>query len=276
MKKILKKCFLNSILIVIALCLCSCNVIGNNTDKVIKMEATVIEIEKYGHAVLNVTTAEFEAKGFELGDIVNVRLGSCNSNMPFFDGYYSNPGSLMLRGTTSEDYIAVCINYGDFSNVNNINVGDIAEITMVEKGGMRDIQELYALQYSKNRDDFADDASFANFRVVTVGRIGEGKLIRAASPINDENGRAYFANNLIKSAGVTTILNLADSTEDIEEFFNNNNVDTTYYRSLYETGYVLAIDLTGNFYSDDFASSLAAGLTFLAINEPPYCIHCTE
>jgi hypothetical protein len=175
-----------------------------------------------------------------------------------------------------EGYIAVCINYGDFSNVNNINVGDIAEITMVEKGGMRDIQELYALQYRKNRDDFADDASFANFRVVTVGRIGEGKLIRAASPINDENGRAYFANNLIKSAGVTTILNLSDSTEDIEEFFNNNNVDTTYYRSLYETGYVLAIDLTGNFYSDDFASSLVAGLTFLAINEPPYCIHCTE
>lgn len=276
MLKIIKRSFISIILIIIALYLNSCKGIENDSDKIIKMEATVIEIEKYGHAVLNVTTSDLEAKGFALGDIVNVHLGSCNANMPFFDGYYSNSGSLMLRGTTSKDYIAVCINYGNFSDVYNIKVGDIAEITMVEKEGMRDIQELYALQYSNNREDFIDDATFANFRAVTVGRIGEGKLFRSSSPINNEKGRAYFSNNLIKSAGVKTILNLADSIEDVEEYFKDNNVDTTYYRSLYEDGYVLAIDLTGNFYSDEFASSLVNGLTFLARNEAPYCIHCTE
>jgi protein tyrosine/serine phosphatase len=39
---------------------------------------------------------------------------------------------------------------------------------------------------------------------------------------------------------------------------------------------VIALDLTANFYSDDFASSIAEGLTFLAENDTPYCIHCTE
>ena len=49
-----------------------------------------------------------------------------------------------------------------------------------------------------------------------------------------------------------------------------------YYRNLYEMGNVIAVDLSGNFYSEEFAYSIAEGLTFLAKNEPPYCIHCTE
>lgn len=269
MKKIL------SIIIVCiaALLMSSCN---TTDDEPTIVQASVIEIEKYGHAVLNITTAELIDDGYEYGDIVCVRLGECEFNMPFFDGYYSNPGSLMLRGTTSDDYIAVCINYGDFSVVNDVEVGDIAEITMVEKAGMRDIQELYALQYSNNREDYNDDASFANFRAITVGRIGYGKLYRSASPINNKNGRADYADDFIESVGVVTVLNLADSTEDIEKYFEDNGSDSSYYRSLYKSESVMAIDLTGNFYSDEFESSLAEGLTFLARNETPYLIHCTE
>ena len=74
------------------------------------------------------------------------------------------------------------------------------------------------MQYSNNREDFSDDASFANFRAVTAGRIGYGKLYRTASPVNNENGRADYADALIESVGVATVLNLADSAEDIEEF----------------------------------------------------------
>ena len=38
----------------------------------------------------------------------------------------------------------------------------------------------------------------------------------------------------------------------------------------------MALDLTANFYSDEFARSVADGLNFLAHSEPPYCVHCTE
>ncbi|MBQ2255443.1 MAG: hypothetical protein II330_01140, partial [Clostridia bacterium] len=34
--------------------------------------ATVIEIEKFGHAVLDISTADLAALGYELGDIVSV------------------------------------------------------------------------------------------------------------------------------------------------------------------------------------------------------------
>ena len=147
---------------------------------------------------------------------------------------------------------------------------------VVEKAGMLTLQELYALQYSNNHENYSDDASFANFRSVTVGHIGNGKLYRTASPINNENGRADYADDLIESVGVTTILNLADSYEDIDRYLADSSCDSEYYRHLYEAGSVIAVDLTGNFYSDEFDSSVAKGLTFLARNETPYCIHCTE
>ena len=272
----IKKILLILIVGVMVLQLSSCNPIEQDPDQSMLVQATVIEIEKYGHAVLNVTTADFMAVGYELGDIVCVRFGTREYTMPLFDGYYSNPGGLLLRASDAEECIAVCINYGDFSDVNGISVGDTVEITMSEKASMLAIQEFYALQYSNKREDYSDDASFANFRAVTVGRIGYGKLYRTASPINNENGRADYADNLIESVGVTTVLNLADSDKDIEGYLADSECDSEYYRHLYETGSVIAIDLTGNFYSEEFASSVAKGLTFLARNEAPYCIHCTE
>ena len=276
MKKIIRSCIAIIIVCMIAMQLVSCKTNDGNDNKAEIVQANVIKIEKYGHAVLDITTADFIAAGYDLGDIVCVSFGTYEYTMPFYDGYYSNPKSLMLRGSTLEDYIAVCINYGDFSSEKNINIGDTARITMSEKAGMRDIQELYALQYSNDLNDYPNTATFTNFRAVTAGRIKEGKLYRTASPINNENGRANFANNFIESVGVATVLNLSDSYQDVEKYLANTNCNSEYYRNLYANGKVIAVDLTGNFYSDEFAYSVVEGLTFLVKNEPPYCIHCTE
>ena len=276
MKKIIRSCIAIIIVCMIAMQLVSCKTNDGNDNKAEIVQANVIKIEKYGHAVLDITTADFIAAGYDLGDVVCVSFGTYEYTMPFYDGYYSNPKSLMLRGSTLEDYIAVCINYGDFSSEKNINIGDTARITMSEKAGMRDIQELYALQYSNDLNDYPNTATFTNFRAVTAGRIKEGKLYRTASPINNENGRANFANNFIESVGVATVLNLSDSYQDVEKYLANTNCNSEYYRNLYANGKVIAVDLTGNFYSDEFAYSVVEGLNFLAKNEPPYCIHCTE
>ena len=247
-----------------------------NANKAKIVQASVVEIEKYGHAVLDITTADFIASGYNLGDVVCVSFGDHEYTMPFYDGYYANPKSLLLRGTSPDEYIAVCINYGDFSNEKNITVGDTATITMSEKAGMRDIQELFSLQYSNNPNDYADAETFTNFRAITIGNIKPGKLYRMASPINNKNGRAVFVSTILQSIGIKSVLNLADSKEDVEEFLANTDSYLEYYRNLYEKGNVIAVDLSGNFYSEEFERSIAEGLTFLAKNEPPYCIHCTE
>lgn len=276
MNKCIRKCIVILFLCITFLSLNACSLTEKHSDEAKSVHATVVEIEKYGHAVLDLTTADFFAAGYELGDIVCVHFDSYESNMPFFDGYYTNPGEIMLRGSTPEENIAVCINYGNFSKETGIALGESVEITMTEKAGMLPLQELCALQYSNNRSDYSDDVTFANFRTVTAGAIGDGKLYRSASPINNKHGRASYANDLIAAAGVSTILNLSDSTEDIVEYCAAEDFDSEYYRSLYENGNVIALDLTANFFSDNFATSLVNGLRFLAQNNPPYCVHCTE
>lgn len=246
------------------------------TDDAKTVRAAVIEIEKYGHAVLDITTADFVAKGYDLGDVVSVRFDSYKEDIPFYDGYYSNPDTAMLRGLNPESNIALCINYGDFCVKTGLEVGDTVEISLAEKAGMLELQKLCSLTYSNDRADYPDDVTYANFRAVTLGGIGDGKLYRSASPINNEHGRARYADDLIASAQVATILNLADSVEDIEEYLKAEDFNSEYYLSLYRSNKVIAIDLTGNFRSKQFSDSIVNGLTFLAQNEPPYSIHCTE
>lgn len=202
------------VLCVAILCLSGCAVSANTR----KVRATVVDIEKYGHVVLDVTASDLSDAGYTLGDLVHVRIGAYEADMPFFDGYYSNPGTLILRGIAPDAPVAICINYGHFSQETGTAVGDIAEITLAEKGGMLVLQELCSLQYSNDRADYSSDAVYANFRAVTAGGIGSGKLYRSASPIDNLNGRAGYANDLIEAAKVATVLNLADSREDIEAF----------------------------------------------------------
>ena len=112
------------IICVVTLELSACDAAERSMDESMTVQATIIEIEKYGHAVLDITTADFVAAGYELGDIVCVRFGMMEFTMPFYDGYYTNPGTVMLRGRTPESNIAICINYGDFSGETGTAVGD--------------------------------------------------------------------------------------------------------------------------------------------------------
>ena len=276
MRKLIKKHISILVVCVMLLGLCACAPTDNSAGETTLIQATVIEIEKYGHAVLDITTADFMDHGYEFGDVVSVQFGSFESEMPFYDGYYSNPGSVMLRGLAPEKNIAVCINYGDLSQETGIAVGDTVKISMAKKAGMLAFQKLCEMKYSNDRADYSDDVMFANFRAVTVGAIGDGKLYRSASPINNAHGRAGYANAFIEAAGVSTVVNLADSDEDIAEYIAAEDFNSEYYRRLYEDGKVIALNMNANFYSDVFAASVAEGLTFLAQNDPPYSIHCTE
>lgn len=271
------KCYLIFLVFcMILMCICACTTSDHDSQNTTTIQVPVVEIEKYGHVVLDITTSEFIAEGFALGDVVHVQVSSYESDMPFFDGYYTNPGTVLLRGTNAEAKIAICINYGDFSKEASVAIGDMAEISLVTPAGMLSLQELFSLQYSNHRADFSSDASFANFRAVTTGRIEDHTLYRTSSPINNLIERAAYANDLLEAAGVSTVLNLADSSEDIETFINAEDFDSAYYRDLYKAGKVTPLDLSGNFFSENFAISMAQGFTFLAQNSPPYAIHCTE
>ena len=87
MNKLINKSIAILVLCVMILNLGACTTTENSTNEAQSHKATVIEIEKYGHAVLDITTADFTATGYALGDVVCVRFDSYEADMPFFDGY---------------------------------------------------------------------------------------------------------------------------------------------------------------------------------------------
>lgn len=235
------------------------------------IDAKVVRINEYGHAKLDITEADFTRAGFELGDIVTVTCGGYTGDMPVFNGYYAEHGDYMLRIDPQEGDIGLCINYGDFTEATGVVVGDAVSIVLKEKGGALAIMEANALVYSNDRADFASDVIFANFRPVL-----EGKIYRSASPIDNRLNRARYADSLIREAGVRTVLNMANSPEDIAEYIAAEDFASPYYRDLFEAGAVFAQKMSVDFTTGEFADSIAEGFSFLAEREPPYLVHCQE
>ena len=149
-------------------------------------------------------------------------------------------------------------------------------ISMKEQGGYYDQYLIHQLTRTDERADYASDAVFANFRNVAVGDLGENAFFRSSSPVNNELGRASYADDLAEASGIQAVMNLADSNELIEGYIAAEGFDSPYYQSLYEAGKVKALNLGVDFTAADFKSGLAEGLRFFAENEGPYLVHCTE
>ena len=220
----------------------------------------VLEIEKYGHALLDITIEDFNAAGFDLGDIITVTAGNYTGNMPYFNGYYVDRDEYMVRAYPGQTYIAVCINYGRFADTAGVDVGDPVTLTLKEKAGAIDLQEINNLVYRNDRAAFPSDEVFANFRPVTVGGIVEGLLYRSCSPVNNQYGRAATANALAEAAGIQTVMNLANTEEELTGYFQQEDFSSFYYRQLYEDGQVILLGLGVDFTSEEYARSVVAGL----------------
>ncbi|HBE79847.1 MAG TPA: peptidoglycan-binding protein, partial [Firmicutes bacterium] len=76
--------------------------------------------------------------------------------------------------------------------------------------------------------------------------------------------------------GVVTVLNLADSDQEIEGYIGSQDFSSAYYKTLFDKSKVKAVNMNVDIAGADFGEKLAAGLRFLSKNQGPYLIHCTE
>ena len=122
---------------------------------------------------------------------------------------------------------------------------------------------------SNNRENYSylSDNEFANFREINTTGIGKGKLYRSSSPIKSWGNRNVIADNAAHEAGVKTFINLADSDKGMRAL---KGFSQTYY----STQKYIGLKLNTKFMSKDFQNGLARGIKFMAMNEPPYLIHC--
>ena len=241
-------------------------------------KGSVKEIETYGHALLDITIKDFLAAGYELGDTVDVVFdnGYSLTDIPFFNGYYVLEGEPLLRAYPGDTNIAVCINYGNLSEVAGISAGAKVEISLNKKAAALDTQTLNSLAYSNNREDYSSDEVFANFREITAGNIKPGKLYRSASPFNSIYNRAPYVNTLAEKAGIKGILDLADTEEDIKAYFEQPDFKSFYAKSLFENGAVAPLGMPVDYASEEFSKKLVSGIAEANYTEGPILINCTE
>ena len=259
------------------------------------LDSSVKDIQKYGNLVLSITKSDMDSIGAEYGDVFTVDLGDQVLEAPYCTSYSDvEIGDLVLRN--DGDGIILAINMGDFASSYGIatkvsnpdktyqwvfeegkKLEDITlSLILTGKGEYRDQYLIHQLFRTNEREDYSSDAVFANFREIVGGNLGSGALYRSSSPVNNEIGRAKYADELMSLNNIKSVMNLADNREAIEGYFKEEDFASPYYKSLYENGQVIALNMGVSFKTREFQNGLVEGLTFLSKNEGPYLVHCNE
>ena len=251
------------------------------------LDSSVKDIQKYGNLVLSITKSDMDSIGAEYGDVFTVDLGDQVLEAPYCTSYSDvEIGDLVLRN--DGDGIILAINMGDFASSYGIatkvsnpdktyqwvfeegkKLEDITlSLILTGKGEYRDQYLIHQLSRTNEREDYSSDAVFANLREIVGGDLGSGALYRSS--------RAKYADELVSLNNIRSVMNLADSRETIEGYFKEEDFASPYYKSLYENGQVIALNMGVSFKTREFQNGLVEGLTFLSKNEGPYLVHCNE
>ena len=262
----------------------------------------IIHEQEFGGVYIKSTIENFNNIGFCYGDSVNVKFsnGYELTDIPYYNGYYTKTGEPLLIAYPGYDYIKAAINNGDdlwdvadleispllqtsltqgrelLWNTAELESNMTATITLSQKGKYKDIQDARDIHYFDDRTLYASDDVFANFRSLKGGRLKDNFLFRAASPCDNQHGRAKYVNDLIEKAGVEYIINLADTDAKIQGYMTKTGFNSSYFEMLYNTNKVLPLALNMNFNSDYFKGQTIAALHAIIDNNGPFLIHCTE
>ncbi|MBE5848524.1 MAG: hypothetical protein E7300_12755 [Lachnospiraceae bacterium] len=260
-------------------------------DKAINTTAAVANIQKYGNVVLDLACRDLLASGYEYGDVLNVSFLDQKLQLPLCSNYSDvDSGTAGIFARQKDEYVQLAINMKDFATTygiaNKITAADNSvswlpadgmtdrvkvSVSMGEKGGYAGEYLLHQISYTANREDYPNlsDAQFANFREIRTTGMGKGRLYRSASPVNPEHNRNTYADEAVRKAKITTIMNLAD---DPETFASYPRVYATYASQQHFIALNMGVDVE----ADDFRQKLAQGLRYFLLKPGVYLVHCTE
>ena len=234
------------------------------------LKTSVAEIGRYGAAVLSVSEKEYLEAGFCPGDIVTVTVGGKTFTVPSGTAYsdVDSHKPLLLKIALCDNMILAENNASGFAEKNGIRPGDAVAIAMAEKGGYLAEYRLRSVQMSGNREDYASDEEFANFRYVTAGAIAPKRLYRGFSPINPADNRNRVADRLLSETGVRTAINLDNEDLPLREKYEG------YQESHYAGLTVVPVKMSFSPAEPYFQDGIRKVFRAIAENEGPYYIHC--
>jgi protein tyrosine/serine phosphatase len=226
--------------------------------------------DKYGNMLTSITSTELETAGLFLGDLVDVEVGGVKYTCPIVSTYSDvDVGEFLVR--LNEGAVYFSINYGNCEKKTGAKADDTVKISMNKAGAYLLEYKTRHLTKSEERADYDSDDVFANFRTVETTNITPGLLYRSCSPSLGD-ARAPFADKLAEKYKIKTIVNMADSEESLMETMDPNS----WYKTMYDAGHVVLLDMDVDYAGEEFGQSLVKGFEFMAANEPPFLIHCNE
>lgn len=269
-----------------------------NSNKMPTLTGTVIEAQKllndaagrvdtfdcYGMLVPSFTPQDLKDKGFEYGDLLNVKIGDKIElkNVPFITGF----NEVGVFETCFCDYNQLNTVFGfgqlhgNFKERIGGKAGDQITVTLAQHQGYKDTWEVMKSVYTYERTDYPNenDEEFANFRPVTTTGMGQGVLYRSSNSLNPKDNKVRYAyvDRLAKQYGINTEIDLADTDEKITEYMAGADYQSTYCPQLFKNNKVIALGLTADTYGKTFMETLGNGLRFMINNKPPYLLHCNE
>lgn len=267
------------------------------SENIVKIEnVKIAEIEKHGNIVLAILPDDFFKAGFDYCDIISVSFLDKKIDMPICEDYFNvDNGEYVCRIYIDKDLninkVILAIMMGDFVTTNGIATKELINggtdyrwnylsdeaktcsfsFELKEAGGYKEEYLLHKLVRGNNRDDYKNltDEEYANFRMIKTSGIGDNKVYRSSSPVNPELGRNTYAMTAVEDHGIKTIVNLADSEQEVKAW-------DSYKDSYYSKQNIITAGLSIDFDSDTFKKGLARVIHLMAESEAPYLIHCTE
>jgi hypothetical protein len=144
---------------------------------------------------------------------------------------------------------------------------------MAEKQGYANEYRMHQLGGARtnNREDYAElsDEEFANFRAVATTGMGTDTLFRSSSPIDPALNRNEEADEALLNALISCVVNMADTEEELEAY-------SDYHLTSYYQCRVLALGMNMDLFSDEFRDDLCEAYRFIASQDGPCLIPCTE
>ena len=239
----------------------------------------VLKDTEFGNVYLDLTIDEFNQKGFAFGDSIDVTFsnGFKLEDIPYYSGYYVPVGAALAVGYPGYPHVMIARNYGSpMWEETGAEESTKAVATLHEAGKYAPIQDLYSLSYSDLKEEYPSDVAFCNFRSFFGGELTEGRFYRSASPCDNSHLRAASADRLAEQAGIRCVMNLADSTEEMETYRQAGDFASLYYDGLSGAGGVLFLNLNANYRDPGFAAAVSRALLDMSGKEGPYLIHCME
>ena len=208
--------------------------------------ASVEEDTKFKAATVKITAEEFGKLGFVLGDSCNVSFsnGFTLKDVPYFNGYYVKNAEPVIVAYPSNKYLTITLNNCGIWETAGLSDGCTVTITLNSAGKYLATQEALGQSYSLIRGEFGSDEEFSNFRALSGGNLKDGLIFRGASPADNSRQRAKCTDGLLEKYGIASVVDLADSDDDMKGYFAQEDFSSGYIKSLYESGKVVTLSMS--------------------------------